>query len=123
MFLSNDSTPIHNSEYIAECIKKAVVDDWHLSSDEHDPLCMGMTIAFPVEKTKLDSGKVMRWTKEVTDNVTSGGIVGLDIVEELQKSLNKIDGLHIKCNALLNDVGGKLYNFLLDRKLNNMDTP
>ena len=84
---------------------------------------MGMTIAFPVERTTLDSGKVMRWTTEITNNVTSGGIVGLDIVEELQKALGKIDGLHIKCNALLNDVGGKLYNFPLDRKLNNMDTP
>ena len=123
MFFSNNFTPIHNSEYIAECIKKAVVDQWNLSSKADNPLFMGMTIAFPVERTTLDSGKVMRWTKEITNNVTSGGIVGLDIVEELQKALNKIDGLHIKCNALLNDVGGKLYNFPLDRKLNNMDTP
>jgi hexokinase len=123
MFLSNNSTSIHNSEYIAECIKKAVVDNWHLESTEHDPLFMGMAIAFPVEKTTLDSGKLLRWTKEVTDNVTSGGTVGLDIVVELQKALDNIDNLHIKCNALLNDVGGELYNFPLDRKLNNMDTP
>ena len=123
MFLSNNSTPIHNSEDIAERIKKAVVDDWNLPSSEHNPLCMGMTIAFPVEKTKLDSGKVLRWTKEITDKVTSGGIVGLDIVKELQNALNKIDGLLIKCNALLNDVG-EPYNFpLLDRKLNNINTP
>ena len=125
MFLSNNSTLIHNSEYIAECIK-AVIDDWHLLSDEHDPLCMGMTIAFPVEKTKLDSGKVLRWSKEVTDKATSGGavgIIGLDVVEELKKALNNIDGLHIKCSALINDVGAELYNFLLDRKLNNVDTP
>lgn len=66
---------------------------------------MGITFAFPVTKTSLHSAKLLRWTKEIKDSVSSGGTVGKDVVELLQVAFKKIDGLHIKCNALINDVG------------------
>jgi hexokinase len=64
-----------------------------------------MTFAFPVDKTALDSGKLLKWTKEVTDKVSFGGTIGKDVVQLLQRALNNLEGLYITCNALINDVG------------------
>ncbi|KDR71803.1 hypothetical protein GALMADRAFT_74709, partial [Galerina marginata CBS 339.88] len=78
------------------------------SSTQEKPLLMGMTFAFPVTKTSLRSAKLLRWTKEITDEHSSGGTVGKDVVELLQVALKKIEGLHIKCNALINDATATL---------------
>jgi len=67
---------------------------------------MGITFAFPVTKKSLHSAKLQRWTKEIADNAPSGGTVGKDVVELLRIALKNIEGLHIECNALINDVGG-----------------
>jgi hexokinase len=64
-----------------------------------------MTFSFPVDKTALDSGKLLKWTKEVTDKVSFGGTIGKDVVQLLQRALNNLEGLYIQCNALINDVG------------------
>ncbi len=77
---------------------------------------MGMMFAFPVAKTSLHSAELLRWTEVITNNVSSG-TVGKDVVELLQVALNKIGGLHIKCNALINDVGELLVPF--EEEFNN----
>ncbi|KDR69170.1 hypothetical protein GALMADRAFT_215200 [Galerina marginata CBS 339.88] len=92
--------------YIAQRVKEAVVEKWHLSSTKEKPLLMGLTFAFPVTKKSLHSAKLLRWTKEITTSVSSAsGTVGKDVVELLQVALKNIEGLHIECNALINDAG------------------
>lgn len=93
-----------NSEYIAQSVKEAVVGKWHLPSTQEKPLLMGITFAFPVEKKSLRSATLSRWTKEITNNASFDGTLNKDVVELLQVALKNIDGLHIECNALINDV-------------------
>jgi len=60
---------------------------------------MGMTFPFPVEKKSLNQGKLLRWGK----GFSATGAVGKDVVKLLQDALNQED-VHIKCNAIINDV-------------------
>jgi hexokinase len=77
---------------------------------------MGITFPFPVEKTALNTGKLLRWTKEVSTNAPTGGVVGQDIVELLQDALNsklkeKIMSIQVTCVALINDVSSPVWKF------------
>ena len=56
--------------------------------------------SFPVEQTALDKGKLLTWTK----GFSATGAIGHDVVELLQDALNR-KNLHVKCTALVNDVG------------------
>jgi len=60
-----------------------------------------MSFPFPVQKTSLGTGKLMRFTKEVSTG--DGGTVGKDIVKLLQDALEEL-GLYVQCNAHINDV-------------------
>ena len=79
-----------------------------------------MTFSFPVEQTALDSGHLLTWTKgRFNTSVTSQpfvdnhviivgfaakNAVGHDVVKLLQDAFNR-KHLHVKCVALVNDVG------------------
>ena len=81
---------------------------------------LGLTFSFPVEQTALDSGHLLTWTKgmfrtpvtprsAVNGCATISGFaaknaIGHDVVKLLQDAFNR-KHLHVKCVALVNDVG------------------
>lgn len=67
----------------------------------HFPL--GFTFSFPVDQKAIDAGALKNWTK----GFTTTGVVGKDVVELLQKEINKRD-LPMKVVALCNDTVGTL---------------
>ena len=60
---------------------------------------MGMTFPFPVDKTAINKGKLLEWTK----GFSASGAVGEDVVKLLQDALGD-EQVHVKCNAFINDV-------------------
>lgn len=80
--------------------------DEFLTSREHvinedESLHLGLTFSFPVEQTALDSGKILTWTK----GFSAKNAIGKDVVKLLQDAFDR-KHLHVKCVALVNDVGG-----------------
>lgn len=61
---------------------------------------MGMTFPFPVDKTAIDQGRLIKWTK----GFAASGAVGNDVVRLLQAALDH-EKVHVVCNAFINDVG------------------
>lgn len=88
-------------DYIANCLHQFVTTN-EIKSQHALPL--GFTFSFPMSQLSIDSGKLVRWTK----GFTCDGVVGQDIVELLNKSINNIPGLNIKTCAILNDTVGTL---------------
>jgi hexokinase len=73
---------------------------------------LGITFPFPVEKTALNTGKLLRWTKEISSNVSTGGVVDQDVVKLLQDAIDsklrqKNLTSQIRCVALINDVSSR----------------
>lgn len=63
-------------------------------------LSLGLTFSFPVEQTALDEGKILTWTK----GFSAKNAVGHDVVGLLQDAFDR-KHLHVRCVALVNDVG------------------
>jgi hexokinase len=61
---------------------------------------LGLTFSFPVEQTALGSGKILTWTK----GFSAKNAVGNDVVKLLQDAFDR-KHMHVKCVALVNDVG------------------
>ncbi|KAJ7248668.1 hypothetical protein C8J57DRAFT_1240085 [Mycena rebaudengoi] len=61
-------------------------------------LRLGFGFAFPTEKSSLDHGKLLSWSK----GFSIKGVIGQDVVELLQKAFDKAK-LGVKCTALIND--------------------
>jgi hexokinase len=61
---------------------------------------LGLTFSFPVEQTALNKGKILTWTK----GFAARNAVGNDVVKLLQDAFDR-KHLHVRCVALVNDVG------------------
>lgn len=71
------------------------------SSDLSEPaIPLGLTFSFPVEQTALNEGKILTWTK----GFSAKNAIGNDVVRLLQDAFDR-KHLHVKCVALVNDVG------------------
>ncbi|KAL8223355.1 hypothetical protein R6Q57_018830 [Mikania cordata] len=64
---------------------------------------LGFTFSFPVKQSSIAGGTLVRWTKGF--NIEDA--VGLDVVEELTKAMERI-GLDMRVSALVNDTVGTL---------------
>ena len=71
-----------------------------LDPDTNPALPLGLTFSFPVEQTALNQGTVLTWTK----GFSAKNAVGNDVVGLLQDAFNR-KHLHVRCVALVNDVG------------------
>lgn len=80
------------------------MDAFLTDSSDHDldegDMKLGLTFSFPVEQTALNKGKILTWTK----GFSAQGAVGHDVVQLLQEAFDR-KHLHVKCVALVNDVG------------------
>jgi len=70
------------------------------SSTDDPPVHLGLTFSFPVEQKALDSGMLLTWTK----GFSAKNAIGNDIVKLLQDAFDR-KHMHVKCVALVNDVG------------------
>lgn len=64
---------------------------------------LGFTFSFPVQQVRIDSGKLISWTK----GFTASGVEGEDVVKLLQVAFNHA-GLQLNIVALVNDTVGTL---------------
>lgn len=76
-------------------------DEFHLLPGRQREL--GFTFSFPIRQTSIASGTLIKWTKGFSIEET----VGLDVVEELRKGMERA-GLDIRVAALVNDTVGTL---------------
>lgn len=107
-------------DYLADSVDAFLTSTESPYAPEGEDLPLGLTFSFPVEQTALDSGHLLTWTKgalcahatsqsAVINCATIPGFsaknaVGHDIVKLLQDAFNR-KHLHVKCVALVNDVG------------------
>ena len=75
--------------------------------DELSYMPLALTFSFPVEQTALDSGTLLTWTK----GFSARNAVGKDIVNLLQDAFDS-KHIHVKCVALVNDVGLRIPFFI-----------
>lgn len=88
-------------DYLAKC-----VDDFSKQNElcDNRTYPMGFTFSFPMRQHSLDSGSLVTWTK----SFNCPSVVGMDVVEKLQKSLLKYNRKNIEILAILNDTTGTL---------------
>ena len=72
----------------------------YLDSGSSPAIPLGLTFSFPVEQTALNEGKILTWTK----GFSAKNAVGHDVVRLLQDAFDR-KHLHVRCVALVNDVG------------------
>uniref|UniRef100_A0A336LKM4 Phosphotransferase n=1 Tax=Culicoides sonorensis TaxID=179676 RepID=A0A336LKM4_CULSO len=87
-------------EYLADCVLDFVTK----RGIENEPFPMGFTFSFPMTQHSLKSGCLLCWTKSF--NIQE--LVGKDVVQILQASLNKRGLGHIEVLCILNDTTGTL---------------
>jgi hexokinase len=63
------------------------------------PLPLGLTFSFPVEKTSLNTGKLLAWTK----GFSVKNSIGKDVSKLLQDAFDR-NQVNVRCVALVNDV-------------------
>lgn len=88
-------------DYIAKCLE-TFISAQGLKTTGILPL--GFTFSFPMSQTSIDSGKLVRWTK----GFMCDGVVGNDVVQLLNKSINNTTITNIKICTILNDTVGTL---------------
>lgn len=76
-------------------------DEFHHPPERQREL--GFTFSFPIRQTSIASGTLIKWTK----GFSIEEVVGLDVVEELRKGIERT-GLNIRIAALVNDTVGTL---------------
>eukprot|EP00735_Rhodelphis_limneticus_P000804 TRINITY_DN11333_c0_g1::TRINITY_DN11333_c0_g1_i1::g.26476::m.26476 TRINITY_DN11333_c0_g1::TRINITY_DN11333_c0_g1_i1::g.26476 ORF type:complete len:476 (+),score=54.11,sp/P83776/HXKB_CANAL/37.63/9e-100,Hexokinase_1/PF00349.16/3.2e-67,Hexokinase_2/PF03727.11/2.3e-65 TRINITY_DN11333_c0_g1_i1:160-1428(+) len=91
-------------DFIAGCVAEFLGPDGTKTR-----YALGFTFSFPVNQTSLKSGTLLHWTK----GFTTAGVVGQDVVQLLQRSLQK-KGLVVDVVALANDTVGTLITACLD---------
>ena len=112
--------PSKISDYLADSVDAFLTSSESSDAPEGEDLPLGLTFSFPVEQTALDSGRLLTWTKgvfhtpatsqfPVNNYVAISGFaaknaIGHDVVKLLQDAFNR-KHLHVKCVALVNDVG------------------
>ena len=80
--------------------KEASIDYDAVTQSEGHEVLLGLTFSFPVDQTALDSGKILTWTK----GFSAKNAIGKDVVKLLQDAFDR-KHMHVKCVALVNDVG------------------
>nr|CAB3474110.1 unnamed protein product [Digitaria exilis] len=91
-------------DFIAAALANFVAsegEDYHLSEGMQRQL--GFTFSFPVKQTSIASGTLIKWTK----GFAIDEMVGMDVVEELNKAIRR-QGLDMKVTSLVNDTVGTL---------------
>ncbi|KAJ7168849.1 hypothetical protein C8R46DRAFT_1218234 [Mycena filopes] len=81
--------------FLAGCISKFLNEH---KIDTSKTLRLGFNFAFGAEKSSLDHGKLLAWSK----GFSISGVIGEDVVELLQKAIGRAK-LNVKCTALIND--------------------
>jgi len=65
---------------------------------------LGFTFSFPTQQHSINSADLATWTK----GYICEGVVGVDVVKLLEKSISKYEDISIKVCAILNDTTGCL---------------
>lgn len=108
LFLSALSGPLllilsYHLDYLADSVDAFLTKEASIDYDSvvtQDEVLLGLTFSFPVEQTALDSGKILTWTK----GFSARNAIGHDVVKLLQDAFDRRH-MHVKCVALVNDVG------------------
>lgn len=93
-------------DYLAECVK-SFMQLKGMPVDMHIP--MGFTFSFPMKQHSLHSAELVTWTK----SFNCPSVVGRDVVELLQTSLNKHGMRNIEVLCILNDTTGTLVIYFI----------
>lgn len=88
-------------DYLAECVKDFMALK-NLPLDKAIP--MGFTFSFPMKQHSLHSAELVTWTK----SFNCPSVVGSDVVQMLQTSLQKNGMKNIEVLCILNDTTGTL---------------
>lgn len=88
-------------DFLALCIKDFLIEN-NISLDQK--VNLGFTFSFPVKQMAINSGSLIKWTKEFT----ASGVEGKNVVELLKRSLERKGISGIKVAALVNDTVGTL---------------
>lgn len=107
-------------DYLADSVDAFLTSSESSAAPEGEDLPLGLTFSFPVEQTALDSGRLLTWTKgrimlpllhsslnnsyAIILGFAAKNAAGRDVVKLLQDAFNR-KHLHVKCVALVNDVG------------------
>ena len=73
-------------DFIAKCIAEFVKEQ-----NIKEKLPLGFTFSFAVRQTNLDSGTLIRWTKDFT----ATGVVDVDVVDLLREAVKRQPGVSI----------------------------
>lgn len=87
--------------YLAECVKDFMTSN-NMPVDMKIP--MGFTFSFPMKQHSLHSAELVTWTK----SFNCPSVVGCDVVQLLQSSLQKHGMRNIEVLCILNDTTGTL---------------
>ncbi|KAJ7036899.1 hexokinase-domain-containing protein [Mycena alexandri] len=82
-------------DFLARCVGDFLKERSNKSTVD---LRLGFNFGFGVEKSSIDHGKLLSWSK----GFSISGAVGQDVVELLQKAFDRAK-LSVKCTALIND--------------------
>ena len=80
--------------------RQSKTDPFHDEEADRPYIALGLTFSFPVEQTALGSGKLLTWTK----GFAAKNAIGKDVVKLLQDAFDR-KNMHVRCVALVNDVG------------------
>lgn len=92
----------HITEYVANFVN-SFLEEQRL---QNESLELGVDLGFPVEKTALNAGKLLAWTK----GYDVKNAVGKDVLQLLQDAFNR-KHLKVKCIVQLNDVSFSILDF------------
>ncbi len=87
--------------FIALCVKDFCLQQ---GISDQDIRQIGFTFSFPVEQSKIDSGKLLHWTKDFN----ASGVIGHDVVKLLNSALLAQGLRNMRICALANDTVGTL---------------
>jgi hexokinase len=76
---------------------------------QNETLELGLNFGFPVQKTALNKGKLLSWSK----GFAVKNAVGKDILQLLQAAFDH-QSVDVKCTALINDVRVPLAQAILN---------
>ncbi|XP_061672853.1 hexokinase-2 isoform X2 [Syngnathoides biaculeatus] len=86
----------HIAECLANFLEKLGIKDKKLP--------LGFTFSFPCQQSKLDESVLISWTKAFRAN----GVEGKDVVNLLQRSVNKRGDIRVDIMAVINDTVGTM---------------
>ncbi len=88
-------------DFLALCVRDFLIEN-DIPLDQK--IDLGFTFSFPVKQAAINSGFLIKWTKEFT----ASGVEGKNVVELLKQALKRKGISGIKIAALVNDTVGTL---------------